>query len=725
MISKYHLEVMIPIKVINTKMTQIRRKISFKKIFKTTFCSILTFGLFLNQASLFTAYEAYIINVTAHICRYSETRTMGYWKTHPEVYVYYLPQFLGAPASDDIIDTQQKVNQVFRDYNLSMRNKLRGQLLAMKFNIAHFAIGDYLVESLGKTLNELVTEADNLLRDPGASDLAMEIMKNRLDDLNNFHQIRFCTPGGPGQHLVINEIYYDVDSRKACNNTEKDPLNEWVEIYNPTENPIDISGWTIEDNGASDVIPPVPPILAGGFAIIAQNSSTWKFWNIPDPDEVIKIELGSKIGNGLDNNGDRVILRDLEGNIVDQMSYEEDTSIFNPAPPLDAGGNTYDLPDGHSLGREPDGFDTDAASDFKDFSDPTPGQRTTAPRVKVYIPNGGEIWYIGKTYAIEWSAIDPLGDSNSLVIDIFYSKDSGATWFYQLADDLPNTGSYNWTIPLNPILISSTARIKVVATSVDGFAGWDKSDCDFCPPAKDDLIVAEDVLPMQENNTEQTIEQLNVQPEPTPVIEPTPSIEPTPILENNPGSGDNLVDSTIPSQEHVLTSEPTPSFAEATEGKPEATPIATPEPTPEITPEPTPEPTLEPTPEPTPEATPSPEISPEPTPTLESTPEPIPTPEPNPTSTPEATPIATPEPTPEITPEPTPEPTPEITPEPTLEPTVTPEPTPEPTPEIIQEPALTEQPISSSEKQGSAKQVLIIEPAPLENLIPDITPQSE
>jgi hypothetical protein len=210
-------------------------------------------------------------------------------------------------------------------------------------------------------------------------------MKNRLDNLNNLHQIRLCSSGGSGEHLVINEIYYDTDSRQDCSVVEEDSLNEWVEIYNPTENPVDISGWTIEDNGASDVIPSASPIPAGGFAILAQNNSTWKFWNIPD--EVIKIELGNEIGNGLDNNGDRIILRDLKGNIVDQISYEEDTSIFNPAPPLDPNGNTYNLPDGHSLGRNPDGFDTDAARDFKDFSDPTPGQKNIVPQVVESIPS--------------------------------------------------------------------------------------------------------------------------------------------------------------------------------------------------------------------------------------------------------------------------------------------------------------------------------------------------
>ena len=132
----------------------------------------------LMQSSLFNAFEAHVINVTAKICDNSETRTMGYWKNHESVYEPLLPQNLG----NDIIDTQQKVEQVFDDYNLSMRNKLMGQLLAMKFNIAYFGIGGYYVEGEGKTLNEIVEEADDLIKQSTEPLISvLENMKNIMD----------------------------------------------------------------------------------------------------------------------------------------------------------------------------------------------------------------------------------------------------------------------------------------------------------------------------------------------------------------------------------------------------------------------------------------------------------------------------------------------------------------------------------------------------------------
>jgi hypothetical protein len=436
----------------------------------------------------------------------------------------------------------------------------------MKFNIANFGIGDYLVESQGKTLNQIVAEADNLLiQDPVPPDSVLETMKDILDGFNTLEKIKFCEcgTGGPEPSIVINEVYYNADSRKACNATGSDPLNEWIEIYNPTKDPIDISGWVIEDNSGQDVIPNSPAIPGNGFAVIAKDSSTWKFWNIPD--SVIKITLGSLIGDGLANDGDRVILKDSVGNIIDQMSYEGDTSIWNPAPPLDSGGIPYDLPDGHSLGRDPDGFDTDMADDWKDFANPTPGALTQNPQVEVIVPNGGEIWHLGKTYDIKWLATDPWGESDKLSIDMWYSKDSGQNWFYQILNNFANTGIYQWLIPNDSSLVSSKARIKVEATNAEGLTGWDMSDCDFCPPTEGDDIVVEETAPEEE-----TAPLEETSPE-TPVESPTETPTETPV--ENPihiGSGGGVTSSDqpsspetpqeqIPSQEQVTPETVTPS----------------------------------------------------------------------------------------------------------------------------------------------------------------------
>jgi len=165
--------------------------------------------------------------------------------------------------------------------------------------------------------------------------------------------------------LVINEVYYDVCSGADCGGNKGDEgKNEWIEIYNPTSNSVNISGWKICDNTSCEIIPSSPAIPVGGFAIVTPQATTWDYWLIPAG--VIKITLGiSNIGNGLHNDDDRIILKDNLGNIVDQMSYGNDKTAFDPACP--------DVAEGHSLEREPAGKDTDTAADFVDRYPPTPG----------------------------------------------------------------------------------------------------------------------------------------------------------------------------------------------------------------------------------------------------------------------------------------------------------------------------------------------------------------
>lgn len=334
----------------------------FKKslVFATIVLIVLT-----SQPALLNAFEAHVINVTADICNSSEIWSMGYWKNHPNIYAHYLPQNLG----DEIIDTTEKVEDIFDADDSVMRNKLKKQLLAMKFNIAHFGIGDYFVEDKGQILGQIVSEADDLLSQmpPASEDLSEELekIKNLFDYLNNIGQIRFCKIDAPDyNYLVINEVYYDVGNRKFCAiDKESEPRNEWIELYNPSENPVDVSGWVIEDNDSSDVIPVSPPIPPYGFAVIAKDATTWQFWSIPSG--AIKIELGSLIGNGLNNDGDRVILKNILDAEVDAVSYGADTYAFSPSVP--------DVLDGHSIARSPKGFDTNKSSDWVDLEMPNPG----------------------------------------------------------------------------------------------------------------------------------------------------------------------------------------------------------------------------------------------------------------------------------------------------------------------------------------------------------------
>jgi predicted outer membrane repeat protein len=100
------------------------------------------------------------------------------------------------------------------------------------------------------------------------------------------------------------------------------------------------------------------------------------------------------------------------------------------------------------------------------------------PFVEVTSPSGSEIWYFqGPAQEITWASYSIHGN-----VDIHYTTDSAAApvvWV-AIATDVPNSGSYLWTIP---DANSARCRVRVRETGGGGLA--DESDIDFrlAPPA--------------------------------------------------------------------------------------------------------------------------------------------------------------------------------------------------------------------------------------------------
>jgi len=155
----------------------------------------------------------------------------------------------------------------------------------------------------------------------------------------------------PGD-VVVNEVAYDPTGTP-------DQWHEWVELYNSTESAIVVAGWAISDGNTGDwlstfVIPP------HGLVIVAADASTFTSVH-PDCTSPV-IDLGSYIGSGLNNTGDRVELWE-DDTLIDAMSYGADTTYFT----------LPGVAPGHSLERSSPGMDTDSANDWVDRPDPTPG----------------------------------------------------------------------------------------------------------------------------------------------------------------------------------------------------------------------------------------------------------------------------------------------------------------------------------------------------------------
>ncbi len=184
-----------------------------------------------------------------------------------------------------------------------------------------------------------------------------------------FIEIAFITPPVSTNHLVINEVYPRVANGKGT-----DSKNEWVEIYNPTNDPVDITGWKICDSSSCDTIPASPAIPGKGFAVITTHSSTWDFW--PDlPAEAIKIVLGGTIGNGFRDEGDSAILRNASNVKIDSMNYRDQTSEFDPP--------VFHPKKGISLARIVKGYDTDTFWEWILNATPNPGTNPGSNGVEI------------------------------------------------------------------------------------------------------------------------------------------------------------------------------------------------------------------------------------------------------------------------------------------------------------------------------------------------------
>jgi hypothetical protein len=165
-------------------------------------------------------------------------------------------------------------------------------------------------------------------------------------------------PAATSDHLLISEVYYDVDSEHGS-----EAENEWVEIYNGTGADVNLLGWRISDAAASDLLPSV--VLPNGkFGVITNSASTGSFW--PIPNDAVVIILNSQIGNGLSNSGDALYLKRPDDSIVDALSWGSNIQVFDPAAP--------DVAEGHSLKRFNLSSDTDTALDWSESDSPTPGE---------------------------------------------------------------------------------------------------------------------------------------------------------------------------------------------------------------------------------------------------------------------------------------------------------------------------------------------------------------
>ncbi|MCP5525324.1 MAG: lamin tail domain-containing protein [Verrucomicrobiales bacterium] len=110
---------------------------------------------------------------------------------------------------------------------------------------------------------------------------------------------------GVSAGVVINEIHYDPDIK-----TER---VEFVELHNPDASDVEISGWQLAD-AVAFTLPPGSVVPAGGYLVVAADPAALKTKYGTDA-------VGPWAGR-LGNEGERLILRDAAGRLVDEVDFQ-------------------------------------------------------------------------------------------------------------------------------------------------------------------------------------------------------------------------------------------------------------------------------------------------------------------------------------------------------------------------------------------------------------------
>ncbi len=125
--------------------------------------------------------------------------------------------------------------------------------------------------------------------------------------------------GSAGNDVLFSEIFYDTPGT--------DSQEEWVELYNASASPIDISGWVITDNngtGSSFTLPGSSIIQAGTYLTVARNASGFNTLYGFDADVSGSLPA-------LNNGGDALLLKDDLGTLIDEVAWEGGASSGTPS----------------------------------------------------------------------------------------------------------------------------------------------------------------------------------------------------------------------------------------------------------------------------------------------------------------------------------------------------------------------------------------------------------
>jgi len=168
-------------------------------------------------------------------------------------------------------------------------------------------------------------------------------------------------------NVLINEVMYDPSI--------SDNFYEWIEIYNPTNKSVNLSGWSLTDNSEKDYLignfengngTLILPSL--GYAIITDHGTKIYNNNFSSNNTVKLLVDDSSIGNGLGNSGDKLILKNEKNVTIDSVEWIKNFTDVKGSP-------TFAIEENCTLSRMTSVDNNDSRIDFYKSITPTPGSK--------------------------------------------------------------------------------------------------------------------------------------------------------------------------------------------------------------------------------------------------------------------------------------------------------------------------------------------------------------
>lgn len=224
----------------------------------------------------------------------------------------------------------------------------------------------------GASLSRLQDGYDN---DASRTDFAVET-EPTPGAANTPREAIVCTPA-TGDTVVLNEILVNPEG--------EDDGYEWIELYNPTSEPVRVDGWGISAAGKADQIGIIEASLPGGVVVPAGGYLVFGGESVESVDVVVPLELG----NGSD--GDAVILYDCEDQRVDSVLYGSSNAdgMTDDSGQVPEMAFVTDPGSGETLARIEDGVDSDGGDDWFVDGSPTPGSTNVQSGTEGPEPGGG------------------------------------------------------------------------------------------------------------------------------------------------------------------------------------------------------------------------------------------------------------------------------------------------------------------------------------------------